>query len=107
MVGKRKNINLAVDHTSEIYFPQWIYKRLELDEDLGLFGIVSKTKEEITRKMIVVALWCIQTNPADRPAMSKVVEMLEGKLELLSIPPKPYLCSPPESPSPVLTSSTT
>ncbi|KAL5726512.1 hypothetical protein ACHQM5_009551 [Ranunculus cassubicifolius] len=107
MVGKRKNINLAVDHTSEIYFPQWIYKRLELDEDLGLCGIVSKTKEEITRKMIVVALWCIQTNPADRPTMSRVVEMLEGKPELLSIPPKPYLCSPPESPIPVLTSSTT
>ncbi|KAH7839814.1 hypothetical protein Vadar_009154 [Vaccinium darrowii] len=39
IVGGRKNISDDVDHTSEIYFPHWVYKRLELDEDLGLHGI--------------------------------------------------------------------
>ncbi|KAL5726432.1 hypothetical protein ACHQM5_009475 [Ranunculus cassubicifolius] len=99
MVGKRKNIDVGVDNISEIYFPQWIYKRLEQDEDLGLRGVVSEGDEEITKKMILVALWCIQSNPMDRPEMSRVEEMLEGRLDLLSIPPKPYLCSPPRSPS--------
>ena len=31
MVGGRKNIDINVDFTSEIYFPHWIYKRLELN----------------------------------------------------------------------------
>ncbi|KAM0012221.1 putative glycerophosphodiester phosphodiesterase, protein kinase RLK-Pelle-LRK10L-2 family [Helianthus debilis subsp. tardiflorus] len=41
MVGGRKNIEVGVDHTSEIYFPHWIYKKVELHEDqLGLTEIV-------------------------------------------------------------------
>ncbi|KAL5726449.1 hypothetical protein ACHQM5_009491 [Ranunculus cassubicifolius] len=95
IVGMKKNRNVATNDSSDVYFPQWIYKRLEMDEDLGLQGVVSSEEENITRKMILVALWCIQTNPVDRPAMRKVVEMLEGKLELLSIPPQPCLSSPP------------
>ncbi|KAL5726489.1 hypothetical protein ACHQM5_009530 [Ranunculus cassubicifolius] len=99
VVGKRKNFDVGANHTSEVYFPQWIYTSLEQDEDLEIGGVTSEEEKEITRKMILVALWCIQTNPVDRPAMSRVVEMLEGKLELLSIPPKPYLCSPSRSPT--------
>ncbi|KAF9591597.1 hypothetical protein IFM89_004826 [Coptis chinensis] len=95
MVGARKNIDVAVDHTSEIYFPSWIYKRIELDEDLGLHGVLFQAERQITRKMILVGLWCIQTNPSDRPSMSRVLEMLEGSVEVLSIPPKPFLSSPP------------
>ncbi|XP_015162712.1 probable receptor-like protein kinase At5g39030 [Solanum tuberosum] len=34
------------------------------------------------------------TDPSNRPSMSKVVEMLEGKLDSLQMPPKPYLYSP-------------
>ncbi|KAF6150450.1 hypothetical protein GIB67_023949, partial [Kingdonia uniflora] len=40
--------------------------------------------------MILVGLSCIQTNPLDRPPMSKVVDMLEGSLESLQIPPKAF-----------------
>jgi serine/threonine protein kinase len=36
MVGGRKNIDIGVDHTNKLYFPHWIYKRLELNEELGL-----------------------------------------------------------------------
>ncbi|KAF3431905.1 hypothetical protein FNV43_RR26641 [Rhamnella rubrinervis] len=36
MVGGRKNVNVGVDNTSEIYFPHWIFKRVELDGELGL-----------------------------------------------------------------------
>ncbi|KAL5726448.1 hypothetical protein ACHQM5_009490 [Ranunculus cassubicifolius] len=95
IVGKRKNLDVGVERTSEIYFPHWVYRRLELDEDLGLHGVVSQEDGEMIRKMIIAALWCIQPNPIDRPTMSKVVEMLEGKNELLPIPPPPYSSSPP------------
>ena len=96
MVGGRKNIEVEVDHTSEIYFPHWIYKKVELhEEQLGLHGIVNEEENEMVRKMIIVGLWCIQTNPLSRPTITKVLEMLEDDLASLEIPPKPYLSSPP------------
>ncbi|KAG7981113.1 hypothetical protein I3843_05G215300 [Carya illinoinensis] len=110
MVGGRKNIDYEVDCTSEIYFPHWIYKRLELDEDLNLQGLVmNEANHETTKKMIIVGLWCIQTDPSNRPAMSRVLDMLEGSSKYLQIPPKPFLSSPSKSPqliSPVDSSTT-
>ncbi|XP_062110042.1 rust resistance kinase Lr10-like [Humulus lupulus] len=97
MVGGRKNVNIRVDNSSELYFPQWIYKRLELKE-LGLKRIISEEDNAKSRKMIMTSLWCIQTNPSSRPTMSRVIEMLEGSLASLKIPPKPFLSSPPRSP---------
>ncbi|XP_058184735.1 LEAF RUST 10 DISEASE-RESISTANCE LOCUS RECEPTOR-LIKE PROTEIN KINASE-like 2.4 isoform X2 [Rhododendron vialii] len=98
MVGVRTNISVEVDHSSEIYFPDWVYKRLELDEELVLHGNVDDEANAIARKMIIVGLWCIQTAPSHRPSMSRVVDMLEGSLESLQIPPKPFLSSPSRSP---------
>ena len=43
--------------------------------------------------MIIVAFWCIQIKPTNRPSMSKVLEMLETELELPEMPPKPFLFS--------------
>ncbi|KAI3811941.1 hypothetical protein L1987_16639 [Smallanthus sonchifolius] len=98
MVGGRRNIDAEVDHTSEIYFPHWIYKKVELQEEqLGLHGIVSDEVNEMAKKMVIVGLWCIQTNPLSRPTITRVLEMLGEDLASLEIPPKPYLCSPPRS----------
>ncbi|KAL6186553.1 hypothetical protein ACLB2K_042673 [Fragaria x ananassa] len=105
MVGGRKNISVEVEDTSEIYFPHWIYKRLELDQELGLQNIMNEGDKVTARKMIIVSLWCIQTNPSNRPAMKQVIEMLEGSVESLQIPPKPYLSSPPRSPARSTTTS--
>ncbi|ONI31468.1 hypothetical protein PRUPE_1G315000 [Prunus persica] len=97
MVGGRRNINAEAEDTSEIYFPHWIYKRLELDEELGLPSIMNEEDKVRARKMIIVSLWCIQTDPSNRPAMKQVIDMLEGSVDCLQIPPKPYLSSPPKS----------
>ncbi|GLT91854.1 hypothetical protein SLE2022_097200 [Rubroshorea leprosula] len=105
MAGERENIkNTESDHSSE-YFPQWIYRRLELDEQLGIWGIRNEDDIERARKMIIVGLWCIQTNPSDRPPMCRVLEMLQGNLDSLEIPPKPFFSSPPRLPSEVDVSS--
>ncbi|KAH1089891.1 hypothetical protein J1N35_017148 [Gossypium stocksii] len=89
MGGGRKNLDVGVHHTSEIYFPQWIYEHIEQGNiEPELLGLASKEETEIARKMIVVGLWCIQTNPKDRPSISKVKEMLEST-QPLQIPPKP------------------
>jgi interleukin-1 receptor-associated kinase 1 len=48
-------------------------------------------EEKIVKKMIIAGLWCIQMNPLNRPAMNEVVEMLEGDIESLQLPPRPVL----------------
>nr|XP_023913509.1 LEAF RUST 10 DISEASE-RESISTANCE LOCUS RECEPTOR-LIKE PROTEIN KINASE-like 2.5 [Quercus suber] len=96
MVGV-KNIDVSGDCTSEVYFPHWIYKRLELKEELELKGILNEADQDGAMKMIIVSLWCIQTSPTNRPPMSRVVDMLEGSLNSLQIPPNPFLSSPPRS----------
>ncbi|RWR82071.1 rust resistance kinase Lr10-like protein isoform X1 [Cinnamomum micranthum f. kanehirae] len=94
MIGGRKNIDAKAENTSEIYFPHWVYKHIELKESLGLLGFRTEAEEDIGRKMVLVGLWCIQTDPTNRPSMSRVLEMLEGSLGSLEMPPKPYLSSP-------------
>ncbi|XP_071914985.1 PR5-like receptor kinase isoform X3 [Coffea arabica] len=95
IVGLRRKIGTDSEQTSERYFPNWIYEHLELGKDLEIQGVMNEEEEVTSRKMILVGLWCIQTNPTDRPSMGKVVEMLEGSLEHLKIPPKPFPESPP------------
>ncbi|PWA49973.1 serine/threonine/dual specificity protein kinase, catalytic domain-containing protein [Artemisia annua] len=77
----RENIEVEVDNTSEIYFPHWIYKKVEShEEQLGLHGIGSDDVNEM------------------------VLEMLEDDLASIEIPPKPYMSSP--SSIPLIHSST-
>jgi len=97
MVGERKKKYTGSSETSEMYFPDWFYKYLEPGEITLLYRGVSEEKEEIIKKMIVVGLWCIQTIPSDRPSMTKVVQMFEGSLHSLQIPPKALLSSPRRS----------
>nr|GEU94125.1 protein kinase-like domain, concanavalin A-like lectin/glucanase domain protein [Tanacetum cinerariifolium] len=95
MFNGKKNNEVETEQTSEMYCPHAIYKRIELNkEQLGLHGIVSDEENDMVRKTIIGGLWCIQTNPLNRPTITRVLEMLEGDLELLEIPPKPYLSSP-------------
>ncbi|KAK7272944.1 hypothetical protein RIF29_13989 [Crotalaria pallida] len=94
IVGGRKNINVEDDNTSDIYFPDWIYKRLELNEELTTEKVTNEGDRERIRKMVIISLWCIQTNPSDRPTMRTVVDMLEGRVEILQIPPEPFFSSP-------------
>ncbi|KAE8706163.1 PR5-like receptor kinase [Hibiscus syriacus] len=88
-VGRRKNVNAFADHTSQIYFPSWIYDRLDQGEDMEL-GDASDDEKVMVRKMLITAFWCIQLHSADRPSMSKVLRMLENEDELLEMPPKPF-----------------
>ncbi|KAL5070520.1 hypothetical protein RYX36_021407 [Vicia faba] len=54
MVSQRKNIKVEVDCSSELYFPHWIYKHLELNQDLGLKCVKNEIDEEMVRKMTMI-----------------------------------------------------
>ncbi|XP_050136399.1 rust resistance kinase Lr10-like isoform X3 [Malus sylvestris] len=96
MASRRKNLNAMVEHSSQIYFPLWVYDQYIVGNDLEMDNITEEEKKVI-RKMVLTALWCIQMKPSDRPSMSKVVEMLGGDVECLQMPLKPSLC-PQEAP---------
>ncbi|XP_059624595.1 PR5-like receptor kinase [Cornus florida] len=98
MVVGRNYIEPGTVHSSEQYFPDSIYEQLEHGEDLRPHGVTTEAEKETARKMMIVSLWCIQTNSVDRPSMTSVVEMLEGSLQSLQIPPKPILSSRPRLP---------
>ncbi|XVF79063.1 hypothetical protein PTKIN_Ptkin14bG0189600 [Pterospermum kingtungense] len=92
IVGRRKNLNASAEHSSQIYFPSWIYDQLDKGEGIEV-GEITESEDKVVRKMIIVALWCIQMKPTNRPSMSKVLQMLESEVELLEMPPKPFSMS--------------
>ncbi|XP_024011650.1 LEAF RUST 10 DISEASE-RESISTANCE LOCUS RECEPTOR-LIKE PROTEIN KINASE-like 2.7 isoform X3 [Eutrema salsugineum] len=104
MIGARKKERVdqnCASNASSMYFPEWIYKDLEKgdseSERLVEEGISSEV-EDILKKMTLVGLWCIQSSPSNRPPMNRVVEMMEGSLEALEVPPRPVLQQIPAAP---------
>ncbi|OAY37641.1 LEAF RUST 10 DISEASE-RESISTANCE LOCUS RECEPTOR-LIKE PROTEIN KINASE-like 2.2 [Manihot esculenta] len=89
MADKRKNVNSHAEHLSEVHYPFWVHDQLSN----GKLPIEDITEGEnvIARKIILTGLWCVQMQPCDRPPMKKVIEMLEGDLESLQLPPRPIL----------------
>ncbi|KAL6321121.1 hypothetical protein AAG906_012893 [Vitis piasezkii] len=64
---KRKNVNTFAEHSSQMYFTSWIYK-YDQEEDMEMGDAIEEEK-------------------------SQALEMLEGEVELLNMPPKPTLWS--------------
>ncbi|XP_048591561.1 LEAF RUST 10 DISEASE-RESISTANCE LOCUS RECEPTOR-LIKE PROTEIN KINASE-like 2.5 [Brassica napus] len=100
MIGATKKDRDAQEvgnSTSSMYFPEWIYKDLEMRGSRPRTeNGVSSEEEEMVRKMTLVGLWCIQSSPSDRPPMNKVVEMMEGSVDALEVPPRPVFQIPAE-----------
>ncbi|CAL5367542.1 unnamed protein product [Camellia sinensis] len=87
MVGVRNNN--VTQNTSEVYFPEWIYNRLEHGEDLEI-QIDEDGDAQIVKKLTIVGLWCIHWYPVDRPSMKVVVQMLAGDRGSLTMPSNPF-----------------
>jgi hypothetical protein len=88
---------LVVD-ASQIYFPSWVYEQVCEGNDLEVLGDTTEQEKKITKKMIIVASWCIQLKPEDRPSMHEVVKMLETDVESLQMSPKPFLTTSQQMP---------
>ncbi|KAG6700685.1 hypothetical protein I3842_08G124600 [Carya illinoinensis] len=93
MASRRKNLNAFTEHLSQIYFPTWIYDQLHDGKNIEIQD-ATEDDRKICKKMMIVALWCIQLKPTDHPSMNKVVKMLEGDVECLQVPLKSLQPSP-------------
>jgi serine/threonine protein kinase len=94
IVGGRKNVDITVDNTSQVYFPKWIYNLLEQKEDIGIF-VEDDEDAKIAKKLAIVGLWCIQWHPVDHPWMKDVVQMLKEEEDKLTMPPNPFASARP------------
>ncbi|XP_057720436.1 LEAF RUST 10 DISEASE-RESISTANCE LOCUS RECEPTOR-LIKE PROTEIN KINASE-like 2.1 [Arachis stenosperma] len=94
IASQRRNSNPHAEHSSQLYFPFWIYDQLAAEEndEIEMETFVHEERSELAKKMFIIALWCIQLKPSDRPSMNKVVEMLEGDVASIEMPPKPSYC---------------
>ncbi|CAA7033165.1 unnamed protein product [Microthlaspi erraticum] len=95
MIGTRNKERAGQELGSNVgsmSFPDWVYKDLEKGKYGNLSGNeISSEEEEIAKKMTLVGLWCIQYSPTDRPPMNRVVEMMEGNVDALEVPPSSFL----------------
>ncbi|XP_047150629.1 LEAF RUST 10 DISEASE-RESISTANCE LOCUS RECEPTOR-LIKE PROTEIN KINASE-like 2.8 [Vigna umbellata] len=89
MTSKRRNSNPNAEHSSQNYFPFWIYDQFKTEKNIDMKDASSEEEKILVKRMFLIALWCIQLNPSDRPSMNKVIEMLEGVIERLELPPRP------------------
>jgi serine/threonine protein kinase len=94
IVGGRKNVDVTIENTSQVYFPEWIYNLLEQKEDIRIF-VEDDGDAKIVKKLAIVGLWCIQWHPIDRPSIKNVVQMLEGEGDKLTMPPNPFASAGP------------
>ncbi|KAK6281188.1 PREDICTED: LEAF RUST 10 DISEASE-RESISTANCE LOCUS RECEPTOR-LIKE PROTEIN KINASE-like 2.4 [Theobroma cacao] len=91
LASKRRKVDVDAINSSKVHFPSWVY---ELNErgDLELEN-ATKSDATIARKLLIIGLWCTQTKASQRPSMTRVVEMLRGKIDDLEMPPKPVFFS--------------
>ncbi|KAK2633128.1 hypothetical protein EUGRSUZ_L00522 [Eucalyptus grandis] len=89
MAGRRRNINANAEHSSQLYFPPWLYDQVNEGKNVEMEEVEEERK--VKKKMIIIALWYIQFKPNHRPSMNKVLEMLEGDIANIQMPPKPLI----------------
>ena len=95
LVCVNTNTSATSSRSIELCSPEWIYDQIELKDEVAPDGIVDDEEKLLQMKMTLVSLWCIQLHPSNRPSMSQVVELLNGSLESIPMPPKPRFPSPP------------
>ncbi|KAL1536934.1 non-specific serine/threonine protein kinase [Salvia divinorum] len=90
MVGAKEmpKTTEPIIQSSESDFHESVYE-LVLAKKENIDDLMRDEKQESKMKMLMVGVWCIQTAPSDRPSISKVVEMLQGSVQSIEMPPKP------------------
>ncbi|KAK4257816.1 hypothetical protein QN277_007354 [Acacia crassicarpa] len=83
MVGGRKNVD-----TNQVLYPEWIHYLIE-GGDVSIY-IEDEVDIRIAKKLAIIGLWCIQWHSINRPSMKTVIQMLEGKVDKLKVPPTPF-----------------
>ncbi|XP_075635667.1 G-type lectin S-receptor-like serine/threonine-protein kinase LECRK2 [Castanea sativa] len=84
----RKSFEAEAKDEDQMILANWAY---DCYNDKKLDLLVENDQEAIDdmkrmEKYVMIAIWCIQEDPSLRPTMKKVVQMMEGSIEV-SVPP--------------------
>ncbi|KAK4608339.1 hypothetical protein RGQ29_001950 [Quercus rubra] len=84
----RKSFEAEAKDEDQMILANWAY---DCYNDKKLDLLVENDEEAIDdmkrmEKYVMIAIWCIQEDPSLRPTMKKVVQMMEGSIEV-SVPP--------------------
>jgi serine/threonine protein kinase len=90
VVSGRRNFDVS-EETSRKKFSVWAYEEYDRGNVAGIMDRKLPPEEDVdmaqVHRALQVSFWCIQEQPAQRPSMGKVVQMLEGIAELERPPP--------------------
>ncbi|XP_020235209.1 G-type lectin S-receptor-like serine/threonine-protein kinase At1g34300 [Cajanus cajan] len=90
IVSGRRSFELS-EETNRKKFSIWAYEEYERGNISGILDkrlVDQEVNMEQVRRAIQASFWCIQEQPSQRPIMSKVLQMLEGVIEIEK-PPAP------------------
>lgn len=90
LVCCRKCFDVTNVDESQIVLADWAYDCYRQGTVDWLVGEDDDARDDLRRveKYVMVAIWCIQEEPSLRPSMKKVIQMLEGSVEV-AVPPDP------------------
>ncbi|KAJ6934689.1 hypothetical protein NC651_009632 [Populus alba x Populus x berolinensis] len=90
LVCCRKNFEINAIQEHQIVLADWACDCLKEGKLNLLVEEDEEAMEDMKRveRFVMVAIWCIQEEPSLRPGMKKVVQMLEGGVQV-SVPPDP------------------
>ncbi|KAK3439461.1 hypothetical protein EUGRSUZ_C04324, partial [Eucalyptus grandis] len=80
----RKNYEPEAEIEAQIVLVDWAYDCYHEGSILKLVESDEEASSDIKRvkRFVMTALWCIQEDPALRPTMKKITQMLEGAVEV-------------------------
>ncbi|XVE61280.1 hypothetical protein DITRI_Ditri06bG0027100 [Diplodiscus trichospermus] len=90
----RKNFDQNIEDEHQMILTDWVD---DCYEDRKLSVIIENDEEALediktVEKFVMIAIWCIQEDPSLRPSMKRVVQMLEGDIEVPLPPRAPVTC---------------
>ncbi|XP_022026397.1 probable LRR receptor-like serine/threonine-protein kinase At1g56140 isoform X2 [Helianthus annuus] len=89
ILSGRPNYDEKVDPEQK-YLLHWAWSLYESNRHLDLIDpSLSSFDEQQATRMLGVALLCVQASPTSRPAMSRVIAMLSGDVEVTPVTTKP------------------
>ncbi|PRQ49645.1 putative protein kinase RLK-Pelle-DLSV family [Rosa chinensis] len=89
IVSGRPNSDRSLDGEM-IYLLEWAWHLHENKREVELVDSrLSEFNEEEARRITKIGLLCTQTSPMQRPPMSRVVGMLSGDIEVMTVTSKP------------------
>nr|GEW87398.1 probable LRR receptor-like serine/threonine-protein kinase At1g56140 isoform X2 [Tanacetum cinerariifolium] len=89
IISGRPNYVEKLD-SEQKYLLQWAWSLYEIGRPLDLIDpSLTSFDEQQASRMIGVALMCVQASPSLRPAMSRVIAMLSGDVEISAVTTKP------------------